>query len=520
MKLTNIKVVLSSITIGVIAALLVACGSALTGAEPQIVVVTATPTPTSKVVTYTTVEATPTVDPSVEPTAEIAAEPTSLAYEAGTLLKGSGDGVFYLTEDGTRQHIYNWDTFLAFGFAEEDIAIVDDTLLEAIPLEGELTRLVIDAQDDLYWVVDGERWLVNEWRDIVMNPAYPGVPVTQPDDSLLMPLPMQTGFKNGTLLRENDAVYYFDNSSVIPMPAGAYDEANVIDVPPGVLAAYEQKAHLEQVNIRLNADTAAANLRQGPGLDREVITVIQRTDPIVVQGRTADGNWLLVTSEDQPGWLAIDVVEENVALSLLPGEAGNEVAIGELPQAQPAAMTEKSVEPEPVYCNSVPIRGFGKVWGDHLEVQNTLECPYDGEQGTKAAVQIFEHGLMLWLEADSNYYADPVYVFFEDGSYQRFGDLGAADPAKVGTGPAGFYEVGDRFSKVYWEGTGARVKERLGYAISEVEDTVGAYQQFTNGRMFWAEAVDRIFVIYDYYSYDENDSYIQVRTWASYEDTF
>jgi hypothetical protein len=518
MKLTNIKVILSPITISVIAVLFVACGSTLTEAEPQIVVVTATPTPTPKVVTYT-VEATPTVESTVEPMVEEAEAPSTF-YQAGNLLKGSGDGVFYLTEDGTRQHIYNWDTFLAFGFTEKDIYIVDDEVLEAIPLEGELTRLAFDEDDNLYWIMDGKRWGVNQWKEIVLQEKYAGLLVSRLDGLLRETLVMRSPFDKGTLLRDDDTVYFFDYNSIIPVPAGVYDETAVVDVPSGVLAAYEQKAHLEQVNITLNAGTAAANLRQGPGLDREVITVIQRTDPIVAQGRTADGNWLLVTSEDQLGWLAIDVVEERVALSLLPGEAGNEVAMGELPQAQPAAVTEKSAELEPVYCNSVPIRGFGKVWGDHLEVQNTLECPYGGEQSTKAAAQIFEHGLMLWLETDSRYYADPVYVFFDDGNYQRFGDLGAADPAKVGTVPTGFYEVGDKFSKVYWEGTGARVKERLGYALSEAEDTAGAYQQFNNGRMFWAEAIDRIFVIYDYYYYDENDNYIQVRTWASYEDTF
>lgn len=56
---------------------------------------------------------------------------------------------------------------------------------------------------------------------------------------------------------------------------------------------------------------------------------------------------------------------------------------------------------------------------------------------------------MLWLEADTVYSVDPVYVLFEDGSYQRFGDLGPAAPEKIGETPAaGFYEVGDRFSKV------------------------------------------------------------------------
>jgi len=38
--------------------------------------------------------------------------------------------------------------------------------------------------------------------------------------------------------------------------------------------------------------------------------------------------------------------------------------------------------------------------------------------------------------------------------------------------------------------------------------------------MFWAEAIDRIFVIYDYYSYDNQGNSTHVRAWAGYEDTF
>jgi hypothetical protein len=179
--------------------------------------------------------------------------------------------------------------------------------------------------------------------------------------------------------------------------------------------------------------------------------------------------------------------------------------------------------PQPVYCNEVPIRGFGQVWGDHPEVQQTLSCPawpYE-EQGTNAAVQPFQHGLMLWLEADSGSAGDPVYVFFNDGSYQRFGDLGPADPAKVQAIPNGFFAVGDKFSKVYWEGTGAQVKERLGYPTALAEESAGAYQQFYNGRMFWAETADQIYIIYDYSVYDAaTERSVRIRTWESYEDKF
>jgi hypothetical protein len=126
---------------------------------------------------------------------------------------------------------------------------------------------------------------------------------------------------------------------------------------------------------------------------------------------------------------------------------------------------------------------------------------------------------MLWLESDTVYSVDPVYVFFNDGTYQRFGDHGPADPAKVEKMPEGVFEVGEKFGKAYWEGTGARVKERLGYPTGPAIDSPGAFQQFYNGRMFWAGAIDKIFVIYDYYDYTNNQT-IHITGWELYDDTF
>ena len=525
MKRINFKLIFILVVVGLAAALLAACANQLAQAQPQVIVVTATSTPTSAIGTPTPK---PIATPASTPTPTI---PPAVSYSAGALLKGSDDGVFYLTQAGTRLHIYDWDTFLAFGFAQNNIMLVSDEALAAMPLTGELTRLVSDEQGDLYWVAAGQRWRVNEWRAVVSRPTYEGAPITQADKRLLAALPARDGFENGMLLREGKTVYYFDRpANVTSTQAGVYAriipitsaiKGEVIDVPAGVLAAYELKSGLTQTNARLIIETSAANLRQGPGLDQPVLTIIQRTEPITAYGWTPAQDWLLVEGQGQFGWLAGDVVEPAPALSLLPVGVDVQAIAGDALPVQPVAVVETSSTPEPVYCYDTPIRGFGKVWGDHPEVQATLSCPGESqEHGTQAAVQLFEHGLMLWLQADSSYRADPVYVFFDDGTYQRFRDLGAADPAKVGTIPTGFYAVDDKFSKVYWEGTGVRVKERLGYAIGAANDTAGAYQQFYNGRMFWAEAIDRIFVIYDYYAYDDQGKSIHVRTWAGYEDTF
>jgi hypothetical protein len=311
-------------------------------------------------------------------------------------------------------------------------------------------------------------------------------------------------------LKVGTALYYLEPGIIVPVSAAPEDMATVIDVPGDVLAAYEQKPHLDETQARVRAD---ANVRQGPGPAYGVLGGLPSGAEVVVHRRTADGEWLEIAYGGGPGWLATSVVEEKYALGLLAVASEAELAA---PPPTPAVDST----PPPVYCDIVPIRGFGQVWGQHPEVQAELGCPWQAaEQGTNAAVQSFQNGLMLWLESDTLYSSDPVYVFFSDGSYQRFPDLGPADPAKVGSTSDGFYTVGEKFSKAYWEGTGAQVKERLGYATGPATDTAGAFQQFMNGRMFWAEALDQIFVIYAYGRY-ENDQYIEVRHWVSFKDTF
>ncbi|HXV97870.1 MAG TPA: SH3 domain-containing protein [Anaerolineae bacterium] len=516
MKPLNIKAALNLVIASTAAAFIAACSFS---GEPEVIVVTATPQPTPVVVTATPAP-TLVVQLSVEPGVEVEPKPAPLPAQPGTLIKSSGSDIFYLTAAGTRRPLHDRDTWLAFGFRPTDIVIVAAEALVQLPQGEALSRLVFDNQDNLYWVAAGRRWQVNAWKRVVERADYAGLPATPLDDLLLAALPVQAGFDTGTLLRAGQVVYYVDGDALIPVEVDVPAALAVIDVPVDMLAAYEQKAQLDQTLVRLKADTPAANVRQDPQLLAEVIGVVQNPAKIVALGRTPGSDWLQIIYQGQPGWLAADLAVETVGLGLLPVISPTLVT-ADLPQAEPAAVVESS-PPQPLFCPEVPIRGFGKVWGERPEVKNTLGCAdswQGGEQGTQAAVQIFQNGLMVWLQADGYDSGDPVYVFFADGSFQRFGDLGPADPAKIGLVPAGFYEVGDKFGKVYWEGTGAQVKERLGYALGPTRDSAGAFQQFSNGRMFWTEALDRIFVVYEY-GYLEGNNYIQIRTWHSYEDTF
>jgi hypothetical protein len=61
-----------------------------------------------------------------------------------------------------------------------------------------------------------------------------------------------------------------------------------------------------------------------------------------------------------------------------------------------------------------PVRGFGKVWREEPGVRDRLGWATDTERGFSAAVQSFEHGLMIWSNAKG------VYVLYHNGTWQRF----------------------------------------------------------------------------------------------------
>lgn len=529
MKLLNTKFIVALVIISLFITLISACGSQPSGLAQ---VETATSEPK------------PTVTPTDEPVATSDVEPESvrdevddhlfptitIATEAGSLLQGSRQDIYFLTADGMRRRIYNWDTFLAFGLNEADILRVDDKTLDDIPLAGELTRLLRTKSGRLYWANEGQLWPVEAWETVVEQRAYTGMPVTELDQTLKRSLLPANQFTEDSLLRADNQVYHLIDQIIIPANDPLPEAALILDVPAEILGAYEQKSAIDEViNTQLNLTTFAANLRYGPGFEYEIIEIINKGDDVMtVIGQSNDGHWLYLKHHQTFGWLAADLVETTPLFRLLPRLSQVEGLPLGSPQAQPVAQTQTAAtgstsengELKPIYCYNTPIRGFGKVWGDNLNVQHTLGCPSQSrERGTKAAVQYFEHGMMLWLENDSIYNGDPVYVFFNDGTYQRFGDLGAADPAKVGATPPGFQLVGDKFSKVYWEGTGVRVKERLGHATTLAQDSDGAFQQFRNGRMFWAGTIDQIIIIYDYYQYNDGQR-TRIRTWETYEDKF
>jgi uncharacterized protein YraI len=260
---------------------------------------------------------------------------------------------------------------------------------------------------------------------------------------------------------------------------------------------------------------SAANVRGGPGTSYAVITTLRARAEVPATGRNANGSWVQVQVNGRVGWVASSLV--TVRGGSLP------VVSGTVP---PPPVTATPMPPTPYpaptatplpTCDFVPVRGFGVVWAEHREVQGLLGCPQGPqlERGTEGAIQTFQHGTVIWLADDGGFQpADPYFILFNDGSWTYFPDMGA--PAEVReTPPPGLYAPTGRFARLWLDGTGAKMRERLGWATAPAQDTPASVQAFWTGRMIWLKATDRVYITSDRW----NDQGRQ-RIWLSFEDKF
>ncbi|MEO8288162.1 MAG: hypothetical protein ABI670_17175 [Chloroflexota bacterium] len=230
---------------------------------------------------------------------------------------------------------------------------------------------------------------------------------------------------------------------------------------------------------------------------------------------------------------------------------GFKVQMGNIGQHYYAWRYSEAGKPQPpaIRCQQVPLRGFGKLWADHPELQAKIGCTYEQESIVTVAQQNFEHGQMLDVIGNYGYYGSgykTIYVLFDDGTTRSFPDNyvdGSPEPSI--TAPSGLYVPQRGFGKVWREGTGARVRERLGWATTPETVAVGqlpivpgpvpttapvgptptlvppglggAVQRFDRGLMIYAgPTLKKIYVLYTQQGYGPYD----IDHWEVYNDTF
>jgi serine/threonine protein kinase len=375
--------------------------------------------------------------PLITPTSTLTPNLT-FTYPAGTLLKGSGEGVFRIGADGQLQHIFDWETFLAFGFVQEDIVPVEDHVLSQWPEFEELTRVVQDEAGVAYWVVDGERWAVERWQNALksLNPSFA-------DEVLLAQLPLTLEVSDlpaGTLLTIDAQTYYllFDGGIVRRLDQDLLSTYGYVETD----AVRIQDPILFNSNYQFGA--ALTPLIQPEGTNQVFLLEAgqRRTMPI------GDALWAL-------GYRVEDI-------SIVP-----EYFVESFPLI---------VETPAITCDRSPAEFVNSFWQSNAHLAEKSGCPLRVVM-TVVAWQPFEGGEMLWRQDLSL-----IYVLSDSGDWQvmgdkwRDGDLDF-DPAIVA--PNGRYQPVRGFGQVWREAEG--VRETLGWGLSEEVGFEVQIQEFERG---------------------------------------
>jgi hypothetical protein len=172
-------------------------------------------------------------------------------------------------------------------------------------------------------------------------------------------------------------------------------------------------------------------------------------------------------------------------------------------------------------CRSLPIRGFGQVFGTMDEAFGLIGCPWSAETGVDVATQRFEHGWMVWRASRDTWDPATIFVLFEDDQhYVRFDDTYSptADPESGNAiPPPGLLQPVRGFGKVWREGTAARVRDRLGWAKAPESAGRGAMESFDRGALLWTPEPRQIFLLAATTAHRPQQV---LQVWRGYADTF
>ncbi len=180
---------------------------------------------------------------------------------------------------------------------------------------------------------------------------------------------------------------------------------------------------------------------------------------------------------------------------------------------------------DPATCSTTPTLGVGIVWANHPEVQQELGCTYQSNPDqAQVAQQSFEHGQMIDIiihhsYSGKDYPYKTIYVLFDDGTVQHFADQyqDGSDPGGHESPPPGLLAPKFGFGKVWREATGARVRERLGWATADEVGSNGYYQFFSKGIVVATNTpLKKIYVFYNSNGYGSDN----FNHWTVYDDTY
>lgn len=412
-----------------------------------------------------------TETPTPAPTA------TPLPFPAGSLLQGSGNGLFRLHDDGSVQHIYDWPTYLTFGFDPDEIRLTEDALLDELFQGEQLTRLLQTDSGAIDWVIKGQRWRITHWQETLARTGYLSHPASRADTTLLNRLPLKVALNElpeGTLVQEGDNLHrLFDErllrrfTSPDLVAAYGYEAEPIIDLPAEVRHLYRNGSPLTEL-LQAEGDQAIYRLENGQ----------RRLMP------TGDALWAL-------GYGIEDISQ--VSTAFMDGfPLGEPFEPPSTPTPEPTASptATPTVTPTTTPCPQPLPDSFNRDLAPDFYAQ--LGCPLGEPIITLAARQQFQHGFMLWRQDQLLVYAvtTDTLTLVED-SWQHTVDIDY-DP-NLTPPQAGLIQPVRGFGKVWRNNDG--VQTGLGWAITQEDGFEATIQPFTNGFAWQGEEDDFVTLI-------------------------
>jgi len=430
---------------------------------------TTTPSPTATFATFASPKPSATAT-TVSATATVTTLP-NLPYPPGSLLQSTGDAVFRLRTNGRLQHIYDWPTFLEYGFKPDDIQQVDGIELGTWFEGDELTRLVIAEDGVLDWIAQGQRWRIKRWQADLAETGHHGLPASQADPLLLALVPLTIVADElplGTLIQEGENHYRLFEDGVLRRLRSSQ-----------LLAEYGYETH------------------DFIKLPNEVRHLYRNGQPLTEFLKGDNDSVIYRISEQQR--IPISTIEEFYGLgygdediSLVPVTFLNSFPIIE----QPPTISPTPTEPLPVIPTNTPYlctiavaEGFQST--NNLVFFEALGCPMESPVSTGAAWQSFERGLMLWRR-DNNL----IYIITESG-VEVMGDnwrenIDLIFDATINP-PEGLHQPVRGFGKLWREQLG--VRDNLGWATAEEEGIQAAIQPFEHG-FAWRNETGELLILF------------------------